>query len=61
MTALTTAERQSTRRRRLNEAAQAMGYASWSKYETEFLKQFEEDYKKNKEIAKEQAKHLSRP
>lgn len=61
MTALTTAERQSTRRRRLNEAAQAMGYASWAKYETAFLKQFEEDYQKNREIARKQAEHLSRP
>ena len=38
MTAQTTAERQSKRRQKLNEIAQAAGYKTWGKFETETIK-----------------------
>ena len=38
MTALTTAERQSRRQAALNQKAQALGYPTWRKLETDFLK-----------------------
>lgn len=42
MTALTTTERQQNRRRLLNQAAQALGYDTWAKYETAIIKDRED-------------------